>query len=67
MAFDTRFPEQLDVMGFNYNLKVIDEWHKAHPKTPSVGSETASTISTRGIYQTDKPRNWLSAYDVNHT
>ncbi len=66
-AFDTRFPEQLDVMGFNYNLKVIDEWHKKHPKTPSVGSETASTISTRGIYQTDKPRNWLSAYDLNHT
>jgi beta-galactosidase len=67
MAFDTRFPEQLDVMGFNYNLKVIDEWHKAHPKTPSVGSETASTISTRGIYQADKLRNWLSAYDLNHT
>src|SRR5258708_3042632 len=66
-AFDTRFPEQLDVMGFNYNLKVIDAWHKAHPKTPSVGSETASTISTRGIYQTDKLRNWLSAYDLNHT
>jgi beta-galactosidase len=66
-AFDTRFPEQLDVMGFNYNLKVIDAWHKAHPKTPGVGSETASTISTRGIYQTDKPRNWLSAYDLNHT
>jgi beta-galactosidase len=66
-AFDTRFPEQLDVMGFNYNLKVIDGWHKAHPKTPSVGSETASTISTRGIYQTDKLRNWLSAYDLNHT
>ena len=20
-------------MGFNYNLKVLDEWHKAHPKT----------------------------------
>jgi len=67
MAFDTRFPEQLDVMGFNYNLKVIDAWHKAHPKTPSVGSETASTISTRGIYETDKLRNWVSAYDLNHT
>jgi beta-galactosidase len=66
-SFETNFPEQLDVMGFNYNLKVCDDWHKRHPKTPCVGSETASTISTRGIYQTDKPRNWLSAYDVNHT
>src|SRR6266496_3098497 len=65
--FETHFPEQLDVMGFNYNLKVIDKWHAAHPKTPSVGSETASTVSTRGIYETDKLRNWVSAYDLNHT
>ncbi|HVN21054.1 MAG TPA: glycoside hydrolase family 2 TIM barrel-domain containing protein, partial [Dongiaceae bacterium] len=66
-AFKTHFPEQLDVMGFNYNLKVHDEYHKAHPKQPSVGSETASTVSTRGIYETDKLRNWVSAYDLNHT
>ncbi|HKF01320.1 MAG TPA: beta-galactosidase GalA [Candidatus Sulfotelmatobacter sp.] len=66
-SFETHFPEQLDVMGFNYNLKVHDAWHKAHPKTPSVGSETASTVSTRGIYSTDKLRNWVSAYDLNHT
>ncbi len=66
-SFETHFPEQLDVMGFNYNLKVHDEWHEAHPRKPSVGSETASTISTRGIYETDKLRNWVSAYDLNHT
>jgi beta-galactosidase len=66
-AFETEFPEQLDVMGFNYNLGVIDGWHKAHPKMPSVGSETASTLCTRGIYSTDKLRNWVSAYDLNHT
>ncbi|MFZ0732488.1 MAG: beta-galactosidase GalA [Candidatus Sulfotelmatobacter sp.] len=66
-AFDTKFPEQLDVMGYNYNLKVIDAWHQAHPKKPSVGSETASTVCTRGIYETDKTRNWVSSYDVNHT
>ncbi|PYV52848.1 MAG: beta-galactosidase, partial [Acidobacteria bacterium] len=66
-SFETHFPEQLDVMGFNYSLKVIDAWHAAHPKVPCVGSETASTLSTRGIYETDKLRNWVSAYDVNHT
>jgi len=65
-SFETHFPEQLDVMGFNYNQKVPDEWHKAHPKKPSVGSETASTVSTRGIYSTDKLRNWVSAYDAEH-
>jgi beta-galactosidase len=45
---------------------VIDEWHAAHPRTPSVGTETASTVSTRGIYITDTLRNWISAYDANH-
>src|SRR5579864_8206 len=64
--FETRFPEQLDVMGYNYNLKVIDKWHAGHPKTPGVGTETASTVSTRGIYITDSLRNWVSAYDMNH-
>ena len=66
-AFQTPFPEQLDVMGFNYNLKEHDTYHAKHPKQPSVGSETASTVSTRGIYSTDKLRNWVSAYDLNHT
>jgi len=66
-AFQTPFPEQLDVMGFNYNPKEHDAYHAKHPKQPSVGSETASTVSTRGIYSTDKLRNWVSAYDLNHT
>jgi beta-galactosidase len=66
-AFQTHFPEHLDVMGLNYNLKEHDAYHKLHPKQPSVGAETASTVSTRGIYSTDKLRNWVSAYDLNHT
>jgi beta-galactosidase len=65
-SFGSHFPDALDVMGFNYNLNAPDAWHKAHPKKPSVGSETASTVSTRGIYSTDKLRNWVSAYDANH-
>jgi beta-galactosidase len=66
-SFDKPFAEQLDVMGYNYNLQVIDKWRKDHPTKPSVGTETASTVSTRGIYETDKLRNWVSAYDLNHT
>jgi len=65
-SYKTHFPEQLDVMGFNYNLGVHDDYHKAHPKQPSIGTETGSTVSTRGIYSTDKLRNWVSAYDANH-
>ncbi|HEY3972117.1 MAG TPA: beta-galactosidase GalA [Candidatus Sulfotelmatobacter sp.] len=66
-SFNTHFPEVLDVMGFNYNLKELDAYHAKHPRQPSVGSETASTVSTRGIYSTDALRNWVSAYDLNHT
>jgi beta-galactosidase len=57
----------LDVEGINYNLGAVDNYHRSHPRQPLIGSETASTLSTRGIYSTDKLRNWCSAYDVNHT
>ena len=56
----------LQVEGFNYNLKEIDAYHAAHPKQPSIGTETASAVSTRGSYITDKLRNLVSAYDLNH-
>ena len=59
--------DAFDVIGFNYNLKLPDEYHKKNPKRPIYGSETASAISTRGVYTTDPLRNTLSAYDVNHT
>jgi beta-galactosidase len=58
--------EALDIIGFNYNLKFPDDYHKQHPTMPVYGSETASTVSTRGVYQTDPLRNTLSAYDENH-
>jgi beta-galactosidase len=64
--FEKQLPHALDVMGFNYNLDAPDKYHAANPKQPCVGSETASTVSTRGIYETDKIRNWVSAYDANH-
>jgi beta-galactosidase len=57
--------DAFDIIGFNYNLHFPDEYHKKHPTTPIYGSETASAISTRGEYTTDKLRNTLSAYDVN--
>ncbi len=59
--------DALDIVGFNYNMKFPDVFHKEHPTRPIYGSETASTISQRGCYQTDPLRNTLSAYDVNHT
>ena len=66
-AYGPGIAGSLNVMGFNYNLSAIEPYHRAHPQQPLIGSETASTLSTRGIYETDKLRNWVSAYDVNHT
>jgi beta-galactosidase len=61
--YGTGISKALDVEGFNYNLNDIEKYHKAHPTQPLVGSETASTIAERGIYSTDKLRNWIDAYD----
>ena len=57
--------DALDIIGFNYNLKDPDGFHKEHPTRPIYGSETSSAITTRGEYTTDPLRNTLSAYDVN--
>jgi beta-galactosidase len=58
--------DAFDIIGFNYGLDRPDNYHKENPKRPIYGSETASSIATRGVYSTDKLRNTLSAYDVNN-
>jgi beta-galactosidase len=55
----------LDVQGCNYNDGKIDDFHKQFPTQPIVGTETASTVSTRGIYENDPVRGYISAYDLN--
>jgi len=57
----------VDVQGFNYHHgKEIDDFHQRFPKQPTIGTETGSTVSTRGIYLNDKEQGYVSAYDVNH-
>src|ERR1039457_146082 len=58
--------DAFDIVGFNYNLKAPDDYHRKNPKRPLYGSETASAVSTRGVYTTDPLRNTVSAYDVNN-
>jgi beta-galactosidase len=55
----------VDVQGFNYFIGNIDDFHKQFPTQPTTGSETASTVCTRGIYENDKERGYVSAYDLN--
>jgi beta-galactosidase len=66
--------EVVDVMGFNYAgghnggpgmAKNIDDFHAKFPKQPTIGAETGSDFSTRGIYKNDPEKGYVSAYDVN--
>lgn len=63
-SYDKALAPCLDVMGFNYNLSQIDPYRKQHAKQFAIGTETASAVSTRGIYTTDRLRNWVSSYDI---
>jgi beta-galactosidase len=63
---DKGVSDALDIIGFNYKLQYPDDFHKKNPQRPIYGSETASAVSTRGDYSTDKLRNTVSAYDVNN-
>ncbi len=56
----------IEVRGWNYHVgKDMDDYHQEHPNQPNVGTEQASTVSTRGIYVSDPKRGYVSAYDVN--
>jgi len=56
----------IEVRGWNYHIGGdMDSYHKKHPSQPNVGTEQASTVSTRGIYANDRQRGYVSAYDVN--
>ena len=59
----------IEVRGWNYHIGTnsMDTYHAAHPQQPNVGTEQASTVSTRGIYANDKARGYVSAYDDNKT
>jgi beta-galactosidase len=53
----------LDIIGFNYNLKMPDGYHQKNPTRKIYGSETSSAISTRGVYASDPLRNTVNSYD----
>ncbi|QEC74267.1 glycoside hydrolase family 2 protein [Arachidicoccus ginsenosidivorans] len=55
--------EVIPIRGFNYNLNGADNYHKEHPDQPVIGTEVASTVSTRGIYIKDTVRCYVPDYD----
>jgi len=56
----------IEVRGWNYHIgQDMDNYHAEHPTQPEIGTEQGSTVSTRGIYENDKTRGYVSAYDDN--
>jgi beta-galactosidase len=63
-AVGTGISHVVDVQGFNYGEPTVDPFHRMFPQQPCIGSETASTVCTRGIYEEDKDAGYVTAYDV---
>ncbi|HEU5479608.1 MAG TPA: beta-galactosidase GalA [Candidatus Tumulicola sp.] len=60
------FTGVIDVQGFNYRVgREMDAFRARFPRKPAMGTEVASTVSTRGIYANDTARGYVSAYDRN--
>ncbi|MGN6366349.1 beta-galactosidase GalA [Asticcacaulis taihuensis] len=56
--------EVIDVIGFNYRDQLIDGFHDKFPDKPIIGTETASTVSTRGEYVKNDAAHIVPAYDT---
>jgi len=55
--------EVIPVRGFNYNLCGLDAYRRAHPDQPIMGTEVASTVSTRSIFEKDTVNAYVPDYD----
>lgn len=64
--------QEMDIPGFNYRLHVYEKGFEKSPKRIVLGSETASTISSRGVYKFPAeevhgvayPDGQISSYDL---
>jgi beta-galactosidase len=53
-----------DLLGVNYSYWVYDRAHAQYPHKPMFGSETASTVTARGVYADDREHAWVSSYNL---
>ncbi len=65
-GFGAGVSQVVDVLGFNYRTDQMEAFHKRFPDLPILGSETGSTVCTRGIYRRDDAKGYVPAYDTDH-
>jgi beta-galactosidase len=64
--FSNSINSVIEVRGWNYHVgDDMDKYHTEHPAQPNIGTEQGSTVSTRGIYENDPVRGYVSSYDDN--
>ena len=57
------FAATIDIPGFNYRLPFYEEAHQILPQGLVLGSETASTVSSRGVYKFPMSLKKNAVYD----
>ena len=71
MGGNSGFTSVIDVQGFNYNINVggdtMDSYHPSYLTNCIIGTETASTVTTRGIYTNDTSAGYCAAYDIQNS
>lgn len=73
-AIKNGLAEKVDIPGWNYKPEEYNRIHKQHPDWVVYGSETASTVSSRGVYKLPAdtatmkiwPDNQSSSYDLEY-
>lgn len=62
-VINNNFAAVMDVAGFNYRPHMYPEAYKKLPQQIVLGSETASTVSSRGVYKFPVERKAMAKYD----
>jgi beta-galactosidase len=62
-VMESGFGAVLDVAGLNYRVPLYEEAYEAFPQGLILGSETASTVSSRGIYKFPVAEAKMKHYD----
>lgn len=57
------FAAMLDIPGFNYRAHMYDEAYERLPQNIILGSETSSTVSSRGVYKLPAKRKAGAMYE----
>ena len=58
-----RCADLVDIVGYNYGEKLYEDHHRKHPDWIIYGSETASVLSSRGVYHFPISQSILSEND----